>query len=202
MIQRHELTATLVKEPGQRARLRVAAGPGWVEGEHGQDLEAQLKAFAADVGGTWKERSRVPAAELVRCTKPRCKGEATVLEGQTPPAQCERCARAKPDAPPVPVALEPIPDAGVVIVLEQTKPAPASFALEQAFRAAPQRSVAAAACVWARALGAERKRDVSTLCAKLVENKRATRGELELLVNSHFAPQRAKATRARGAQGA
>lgn len=192
MIERHELTSLLVVEPGSKPRVRVHAGPGWVAGEHGQDLEAQARVLCDQHGGTWREVDRVPGAHQAKCTKARCKWTTRVPAGRPLPEACERCGSG--------VEAKPLDEAGVVITYEQGKPPTESFHAEQAFRAAPQRTLTAAACAWARALGKERKRDVSTLCALLVENKRATRAELASLVSTHLAPQRAKATRARGAQ--
>lgn len=189
MIEHNELSSVLIVEPGRPPRVRVHAGPGWVAGEHGQDVLKGAMLLCAQHGGVWEEVGEaLPGAWLARCTRLKCKWTSRVLLGATRPERCEGCASKRPDADPVPVVLEPLAEAGVVLVFEQTEPPGKAWLAHQAFLLAPPRTVASAACAWACALlqelGVSESAARSVVAEHVAPLKRAERAELERAVLS------------------
>lgn len=180
MIGRNDLTATIVTRPGERPRLRVLAGPGWVEGEHGQDLAEGLRQLTGVHMGDWVEVSRSPGAQVARCTKKACDwATRPIPHGRPTPTTCEACG--------APAGLEAVADAGEVILLEQASAPTRAQRLEREFRAAKPQRRAAAARAWAQALCEERGVGADAaqgLLAQLADKaqRKASPADLEQLV--------------------
>lgn len=200
MIDRNMLSGAIVSRPGERPRMRVQAGQGWVEGEHGQDLEKGFVSLTRTHGGEWQEVSRVAGAQVARCTAQGCDwATRPILAGRRTPEACEVCQ--------APAALEPAPDAGVVIELEQVAAPGKAWQAERAFRLAKPVHRAAAARAWATALLEERGvpgEAARTLLGELVGRKqsKASPAELEQLVRNGVELAARMASDAQAAQAA
>lgn len=200
MTERNELVGQLVPVAGGLPRFRAVAGPGWIAGDHGQDLTVGLEALTAPHGGTWELLTQEPAARVARCSAKAC-------GWKTPPIPAHRAAPTKCETEGCKgqVRLDVVPEAGLVIVLQQVTEPGKGWHAERAFRMAPAHKLVQAARTWAQAELEEQGLTPMGTLQELLSggHQKAKREELRELVlrglaaAADAAPKKAKGKRAK-----